>query len=422
MRQRFALVPDGKGGNQIVELALGAPPPQHAPAMISDSIPYRSPGLGEILQSQAPDRQYLRRDERLEIGNGEAMTRQQPWPQPEPAESVHRAPESDPAEPRAETDQSRTMSLDTAELESAPADGGASELALAAEVECMVDHTLADLEAAAQRGWFWFRDAQLYALFACVPLRCFAEAHEHEFRAYCGNVLRKDATAPMVIDPARASIESLAFALQVRRDPDARSMKRPHRAECANAIGWFACLCHETDPDKAVERARSLGRITGIAALYRKYKDEKDPSRQERAVKAKAARNARGTSQREAPPNSVPPSLVGDVPTEGPAAKSESLSAAATAVALARSALNTVDYHQITQLLDHLKDKVGIRPVVNPVARAPDQMIVVLLRVGDTIFGPICDKSICATAVAQVVTEHLQQKLPQEGLPGTDAV
>jgi hypothetical protein len=129
MRRHYITRPDGKGGYHFVELHDDAPPPQYAPATISDSIPYGPPRLGEIIQSQTPERQYSRSDERIEIGNGEAMTRPQPWPQPEPAESAHRDLERNPAEPRAEADQSPRISDDIAEFESAPVDGGASELA-----------------------------------------------------------------------------------------------------------------------------------------------------------------------------------------------------------------------------------------------------------------------------------------------------
>jgi hypothetical protein len=91
-------------------------------------------------------------------------------------------------------------------------------------------------------------------------------------------------------------------------------------------------------------------------------------------------------------------------------------------VALATSALNSSDNQGATQLLDHLKQKAGIRPLVNLVVPAPNQKIVVLLQVGDTIFGPIRDKSISATVVAQLVTEHLQQEFPQDGLATTNTV
>jgi hypothetical protein len=405
MQQRFVVRPDGKGGHQVVKLGSGIPMPQPAPVMVSDGTPHHSPPLGEVVRSEEPS-QYLRPDARLEIGNGKAMTR----PQPDPSGSTHRDIVG-PAERIAEAVPSPAVGDHTGTFESAAASNSALELAHAPEVECMVDHTLADLDVDAQWGWYWFRVAQLYALHACVPLLQFAEAHEAEFRAYCGKAFGNEAAMLTAIDPARASIESLAFALQVRHDPEARNMKRAHRAECANAIGWFAHLCAETDRNKAVELAWSLGRIAGIAALYRKYKDERDPSRQERAVKARAARSAR-VSQSEAPPSTIP---VSEVPRGGSAVKIELLSAVATAVAHATSALNSGDRQEVTQLLDHLEEKAGIRPVVNPVAPAPEQLIVVLLQVGETIIGPIYDKSMCAAAVAQIVAEHLQRQLPPGG-------
>src|SRR5262249_46240904 len=96
----------------------------------------------------------------------------------------------------------------------------------------------------------------------------------------------------MVIDPARASLETLVFAVQVLRDANARGLSRAQRAEYANGLGWFGHLCPESDPEKAVELARSSGRLTGIAALYREHKDEKDPSRQRRVAKSQATRSA----------------------------------------------------------------------------------------------------------------------------------
>jgi hypothetical protein len=145
--------------------------------------------------------------------------------------------------------------------------------------ECRVDPTLGELVATAQAGWWRFRDAQLHVLAAGAPLLHFAEAQEQVFRGYCRDVL-KDVNSPRtMVDPARASLGTLAFAVQVWNDPDARSLTRAQRAEYASGLGWFAHICPETDPDKAVALARSLGRLAGIAALYRKHKDDKDPSR-----------------------------------------------------------------------------------------------------------------------------------------------
>jgi hypothetical protein len=415
MQTRVVVRPDGKGGEHFVEVGLRTPQLQYAPAMVSGITSYRSLGQGEVIQSQTP---HLQSDGPTQIDNGEAMTRSPEWSQPQPSESGHHDIEPDPAERRAEAVPTPPVRDQTGKSESTGASSTALEVGHAPEVERMVDHTLADLDDFARRGWYWFRNAQLYALHACVLLLRFAEAHEREFRAYCGKAFGQDAATVTEIDPARASIESLAFALQVRQDPKARNLKRAHRAGCANAIGWFAHLCVETDPNKAVELARSLGGIAGIAARYRKDKDEKDPSRQERTAKAKATRGAR-MNQSDVPPSAMP---VSDVPTEGSAAETESLSAASIAVALATSALNSSDNQEATQLLDHLKQNAGIRPLVNLVVPAQNQKIVVLLQVGDTIFGPIRDKSISATVVAQLVTEHLQQELPQDGLATTNTV
>ena len=149
--------------------------------------------------------------------------------------------------------------------------------------------------ATAQAGWWRFRDAQLHVLVAGAPLLHFAEAHEQVFRGYCRDVL-KDVNSPrMMVDPARASLETLAFAVQVWNDPDARSLTRAQRAEYASGLGWFAHLCPETDPDKAVALARSLGRLAGIAALYRKHKHAEDPSRQRRLAKARTTRSGHAT-------------------------------------------------------------------------------------------------------------------------------
>jgi hypothetical protein len=153
---------------------------------------------------------------------------------------------------------------------------GAADAAHAPVGERRTDPTLGELVATAQTGWWRFRDAQLHVLAAGAPLLHFAEAHEQVFRGYCRDVLKDSNSPRMMIDPARASLETLAFAVQVWNDPDARSLTRAQRAEYASGLGWFAHLCPETDPDKAVALARSLGRLAGIAALYRNYKDDKD--------------------------------------------------------------------------------------------------------------------------------------------------
>jgi hypothetical protein len=88
-----------------------------------------------------------------------------------------------------------------------------------------------------------------------------------------------------------------------------------------------------------------------------------------------------------------------------------------TAVALAGYALENVDHQRITQLLDYLKNVVGIRPLVNLGVPAPGQELVVLLQVGDTIFGPVRAKSISTTVVATLVTEHLQRDFSRTDRP-----
>src|SRR5262249_37412768 len=149
-------------------------------------------------------------------------------------------------------------------------------------VDCRVDPTLAELVAVAQRGWWRFLNAQLYVLVVAVRLLRFAEAHEKEFRDYCRYVFREINSPRKVIDPVRSSIETLVLVVRVLKDPAARRLiiNRDQRAEYADGLGWFTHQRPESDPEKAVELARSHGGLTGIAALYRKHRDEKDPSRQ----------------------------------------------------------------------------------------------------------------------------------------------
>ena len=90
MQQRFVVAPDGKNGRQIVELGCGTPMPQPAPAMVSGGTPHPSPRLGEVVRSEEPHRQYLRPGAPFEIGNGEAITRPQHWPQPDLGEHALR--------------------------------------------------------------------------------------------------------------------------------------------------------------------------------------------------------------------------------------------------------------------------------------------------------------------------------------------
>jgi hypothetical protein len=184
---------------------------------------------------------------------------------------------------------------DTGLDENALRNEGAADAAHAPLAECRTDPTLGELVATAQTGWWRFRDAQLHVLVAGAPLLHFAEAYEQVFRAYCRDVLKEIDSPRMVIDPARAALETLAFAVQVWNDPDARSLTRAQRAEYASGLGWFAHLSPETEPDKAVALARSLGRLAGIAALYRKHKDAADPSRQRRLGKARTTRSGHTT-------------------------------------------------------------------------------------------------------------------------------
>jgi hypothetical protein len=307
----------------------------------------------------------------------------------------------------------------------------------------------------AQRGWSHFRDAQLHVLTAAVPLLCFAEAHERVFRKYCGCVFGEVNPPERVTDPARASLETLTFALQVSNDPDARRLTRSQRAEYASGLGWFAHLCPETDPDKAVALARSLGRLAGIAALYRKHKDEKDPSRQRRITKPRALHNGTATGDRGSTTSPEDTgALPGDDTQAGRAeislsAKDDAVSASTTlggkepAAAPAR----VRDEHPVGELkaevdlpekielpvevtniaglvrlaldkpelarclVDHLWALQGISPTANPAPSVSDQRVVGWLQVNRMFFGPVRDASVCATIAAQLVTEHLQQEL-----------
>ena len=322
-----------------------------------------------------------------------------------------------------------------------------------APAECRADPTLAELVATAQTGWWCFRDAQLHVLVAGAPLLRFAEAQEPVFRGYCRDVL-KDVNSPRrVIDPARASLETLAFAVQVWNDPDARSLTRAQRAEYASGLGWFTHLCPESDPNKAVALARSLGRLAGIAALYRNYKDDKDPSRQRRLAKARTTRSGQPTGNNgsaASPEGSAalpiddtqarPPEMalserddtvsapvsdggkpaaearrttdehVADAPKArpNPTEKAELPIAATTAAALVRAALWQSD--RASSLVSHLWSMQGIHPAVNLAPSAEDQSIRGWLQVNGMFFGPVRDEAICATIAAQVVIEHLRHR------------
>jgi len=313
------------------------------------------------------------------------------------------------------------------------------------------------LVATAQRDWWRFRDAQLYVLAAGAPLLHFAEAHEKMFREYCGRVLGEINLPQRVIDPARASLEALAFALQVWKDPDARSLTRAQRAEYASGLGWFAHLCSETDPDTAIALARSLGRLAGIAALYRKHKDEKDPSRQRRLAKARTTRSAHATDNNGSTPSpedsaALPiddaqakqpeialsvrddtvsaPVITGsaaslrptdkdvaDEPKAGanPTEKVELPFAVTNAASLARTAIYAPELARL--LVDHLWIMQGIRPAEHLAPAVSDQRVLAWLQVNGMFFGPVRDVSSCATIAAQLVIERLQHQERRGGQP-----
>jgi hypothetical protein len=337
----------------------------------------------------------------------------------------------------------------------------AADAAHASLAECRADPTLGELVATAQTGWWRFRDAQLHVLAAGAPLLHFAKAQEQVFRAHCHDVLKDVNSARMMADPARASLETLAFAVQVWNDPDARSLTRAQRAEYASGLGWFAHLCPETDPDKAVALARSLGRLAGIAALYRKHKDADDPSRQRRLAKARTTRSGHATgnngsatspegsvalpiedaqarspemalSERDdtvsAPvtPGGEEPAAeevrttdehVADAPKAGanPTETVELPLAVRNVAELARGALYRADLSRL--LVNHLWLKQGIHPVANPAASAAEQRVLGWLQVDGIFFGPVRDASICATIAAQLVIERMPRQERRGGQP-----
>jgi hypothetical protein len=264
-----------------------------------------------------------------------------------------------------------------------------------------------------------------------------------------------------VIDPARASLETLAFALQVSNDPDAGSLTRSQRVEYASGLGWFAHLCPETDPDKAVTLARSRGRLSGIAALYREHKDEKDPSRQRRVAKARATRSghtpadsgrlvsseasdaspvdeaqaarpeislagrddtvtASTTAGTEAPatdPLSASDKYVAGERQAGakPTEEVEFHHAATNAAELARAAIHRPERAQLLQ--SHLWVGHGIRPAKQLGPWMSDQRVVAWLQVNGMLYGPVRDPSTCATITAQLVIERSQYHQQWGGQP-----
>jgi hypothetical protein len=319
--------------------------------------------------------------------------------------------------------------------------------------DCRVDPTLAALVAAAQNGWWRFRDAELHVLAAAAPLLHFAETQQKVFRQYCGRILAEINSPEPVIDPARASLETLAFALQVSNDLDARSLTRSQRAEYASGLGWFVHLCPEVDPDKAVALARSLGRVAGIAALYRKHKDEKDPRRQQRLTRARMTRSrpAGDTGNNTSPDGSA--ALSGDGTQEGRdeitlSARDDTVSATtapggqepaadplrigdehvAGEQKVEANPAEEVEFNAVTnitalvrQALDKperarcLVDELWVLQTINPTANlahlVSDQRVLGWLQVNGMFFGPVRDASVCATIAAQLVTEHSQQEL-----------
>jgi len=350
------------------------------------------------------------------------------------------------------------MNDDTGLMENPQANEGAAD-AVHSTVECRVDPTLAELVAAAQSGWWRFLDARLYVLVAAIPLLRFAEAYKKEFRDYCRNALREINSPRTVIDPARASLETLVFAAQVLKDPEARRLKRAQRDEYASGLGWFAHVCPESDPDKAVELARSLGGLTGIAVLYRKHKDEKDPSRQRRVAKSRATRSDQPTDNDRSvtlPANSAaspvdtarasPPELAASAkddtvrappPAAGPGntaasplgavklaadelkakATTEKVEVPIAAREAARYARTALDEPQFAQrLVGHLQ-KQGIRPLLNLAPAQADQKLQVWFQANGMYFGPVGDASVCEMVAAQLVTEHLQHWEWRGGYP-----
>jgi hypothetical protein len=332
-------------------------------------------------------------------------------------------------------------------------DASPADAAHSPAVECRADPTLAELVAMAQRGWSHFRDAQLHVLAAAVPLLRFAEAQQKVFRACCDRVLREIKWPRKEIDPARASLETLAFALQVSQDPDARSLTRSQRAEYASGLGWFAHLCPETDPDKAVALARRLGQLAGIASRYRKHKDENDPSRQQRLSRARMTRSrpTTGDSGSTTSPEDDSPVSPGDgtqaerheislsarddavgAPAtpggEEPAAdplcvsdehhageqkveadpiESVELPVEVTNIAgLVRLALDKPERARC--LVDELWVLQGISPTANPAPSVSDQRVLAWLQVNGLFFGPVRDASICTAIAERFVIDHLQ--------------
>jgi hypothetical protein len=137
-----------------------------------------------------------------------------------------------------------------------------------------------------QAAWTRFRDAQLYAFHAAVPVLEFARAKPQDFRVYCQDRSVKGDL-----------LETQVAELLIQDDPDADAISRERRAEYGAAIGWFADrnLCPEADADKAVHLAKRNGRIAGIAGAYRNHKNAENPraaAAKERTQAAKATNDS----------------------------------------------------------------------------------------------------------------------------------
>jgi hypothetical protein len=144
--------------------------------------------------------------------------------------------------------------------------------------ELTLDQAVKNMHAA----WTKFRDAQLYAFHAAVPVLEFARANEDDFRIYCQDrSVKGDLTETQVVD------------LMIQTDPDGDAISRERRGEYGAAIGWFADrnLCPETDAEKAIELARGKGSIKGIATAYRDATTSEATKKQ----RAEAAQKARQT-------------------------------------------------------------------------------------------------------------------------------
>jgi hypothetical protein len=146
-----------------------------------------------------------------------------------------------------------------------------------------------------QTAWTTFRNAQLYAFHAAVPVLELAHANENDFRVYCQDrSVKGDLPETQVVE------------LLIQNDPEADAISRERRAEYGAAIGWFADrkLCRETHAEKAIELARGKGGIKGIATAYRDAttSDATKKQRAEAAQKARQTKAERRTDKTESLP------------------------------------------------------------------------------------------------------------------------